>query len=56
MTKAAPPSPQRAGRAVMRGLLDLRPGLGVELAAVSADDAVARGLAAAKVYAFASVD
>jgi len=44
MTKAAPPSPQRAGRAVMRGgLLDLRPGLGVELAAVWADDAVARG-------------
>lgn len=57
MTKAAPPSPQRPGRAVLRGLLDLRPGLGLERTAVSADDdAVARGLATAKVYAFASVD
>jgi hypothetical protein len=36
--------------------LDVRPGLGVELAVVSADDAVARGLAAAKDYAFVTAD
>ena len=41
----------------MHGLLDLRPSLGVERTAVSAaDDAVAQGLAAAKVYQFASAD
>jgi len=56
MTKAAPPSPHRPGRAVLEGLLDLRPSIGVERTAVAADDAVARGLAVAKVYAFASVD
>ena len=56
MTKPAPPSPHRPGRAVLEGLLDLRPRVGVEPTAVAADDAVARGLAVAKVYAFASVD
>jgi hypothetical protein len=58
MTKPAPPSPDRPGRAVLQGLLDVRPSLGVEheRAAVAAADAVAQGLAVAKVYAFASVD
>ena len=56
MTSAAPAPPHRPGRAVLRGLLDLRPSPRVERAAVSADDAVAQGLAVAKVYAFASVD
>jgi len=58
MTQPAPPSPQRPGRAILRGLLDVRPSLGIEheRAAVAAADAVAQGLAAAKVYAFASVD
>jgi uncharacterized membrane protein len=58
MTNAAPPSPQRPGRAVLQGLLDVRPSLGIEheRAAVSTADAVAQGLAVAQVYAFASVD
>ena len=56
MQKTAPAEPYRPGRAVLQGLLDLRPSLGLEPAAVSAEDAVARGLAVAKVYAFASVD
>jgi hypothetical protein len=56
MARAAAPSPRRPGRAILRGLLDLRPRPRVERTAVSADDAVARGLAVAKVYAFASVD
>ena len=56
MENAAPPEPYRPGRAVLQGLLDLRPSLGLERAAVSAEDAVAQGLAVAKVYAFASVD
>jgi len=60
MEKTAPPEPYRPGRAVLQGLLDLRPSLGVERAVVSVEDAVedaaARGLAVAKVYAFASVD
>jgi hypothetical protein len=56
MAQPAPPSPQRPGRAVLRGLLDVRPSLGVERAAAAAEDAVAQGLAVAKVYAFASVD
>jgi probable HAF family extracellular repeat protein len=54
MTNAASPSPDRVGRAVLRGLLDLRPSAGAERPA--ADEAVAQGLAAAKVYAFASAD
>jgi hypothetical protein len=56
MTNAAPAPPDRAGRPVLRGLLDLRPSRGVERAAVAADEAVAQGLATAKVYAFASAD
>src|SRR5258707_617347 len=57
METAAPLSPHRPARTVLHGLLDLRPSLGVERTAVSAaDDAVAQGLAAAKVYQFASAD
>ena len=56
MENTAPAEPYRPGRAVLQGLLDLRPSLGLERAEVSVDDAVARGLAVAKVYAFASVD
>jgi hypothetical protein len=50
--EAAAPSP----RAILRGLLNLRPSLRIERTAVAADDAVARGLAVARVYAFVSVD
>jgi uncharacterized membrane protein len=56
MEKTAPPEPYRPGRAVLQGLLDLRPSLGLESAAFPTEDAVARGLAVAKVYAFASID
>ena len=56
MEKAAPPQPYRPGRAVLQGLLDLRPSLGLEVAAFPVEDAVARGLAVAQVYAFASID
>ena len=56
MEKTAPPEPYRPGRAALQGLLDLRPRRGLEVAAVSVEDAVARGLAVAQVYAFASVD
>jgi len=51
MDKAAPPQPYRPGRAVLQGLLDLRPSLGVDRAAASVEDAVARGLAVAQVLA-----
>ena len=56
MEQAAAPQPYRPGRPVLQGLLDLRPTLGLEVAAFPVEDAVARGLAVAKVYAFASVD
>ena len=56
MEKTAVAEPYRPGRAVLQGLLDLRPSLRLERVAVSVDEAVARGLAVAKVYAFASVD
>jgi hypothetical protein len=56
MTNAAPASPDRPGRPVLRGLLDLRPSRGVERAVVAAEEPVAQGLATAKVYAFASAD
>jgi hypothetical protein len=56
MEKAAQPQPYRPGRAVLQGILDLRPSLGLEVAAFPVDDAVAQGLAVAKVYAFASID
>ena len=46
----------QSGRPVLRGLLDLRPSIGAEPSIAPGDDAVARGLAVAKVYAFASVD
>jgi hypothetical protein len=54
--EAAASSPQRPGRAILRGLPDLRPSPRAGRTAVAADDAVARGLATAKVYAFASAD
>jgi hypothetical protein len=54
MDKAA--ASYRPGRAFLQGLLDLRPSLGLERTVVSDDEAVARGLAVAKAYAFASVD
>jgi len=44
------------GRALLHGLLDLRPTLRAERIAVATDEAVARALAVAKVYAYASVD
>jgi hypothetical protein len=56
MDKTAVAEPYRQGRAVLQGLLDLRPSFGPNRAEVSVEDTVARGLAAAKVYAFASVD
>jgi hypothetical protein len=46
----------QSGRPVLRGLLDLRPSIGAEPSIAPGDDAVAQGLAVAKVYAFASVD
>ena len=46
----------RPGGVVLHGLLDLRPTLRLERIAVAPDEAVARALAAAKVYAYASVD
>ena len=55
-TGAAAPSPHRPGRPVLRGLPDLRLSPRVGRAAVPASDAVALGLAVAKVYAFASAD
>src|SRR5690349_24855797 len=47
-----PPS----GRPILRELLDLRPGTAIEPTIAAADNAVAQGLAVAKVYAFASAD
>ena len=47
---------ERPGRVVLHGLLDLRPTLPLERIAVATDEAVARALAVAKVYAYASVD
>jgi uncharacterized membrane protein len=55
MDKAAPPSPQGSERAVLRGIMDVRPSPELERTA-DAEDAVALGLAFAQVYAFASVD
>ena len=56
MEKTAPAGPYGPERAVLRGLLDLPPSVRLERAAVSVEDAVARGLAVVKAYAFASVD
>ena len=56
MEKTAPAGPYGPERAVLRGLLDLPPSIRLERAAVSVEDAVARGLAVVKAYAFASVD
>ena len=56
MEKTAPAGPYGPERAVLRGLLDLPPSIRLERAAVSVEDAVARGLALVKAYAFASVD
>ncbi len=46
----------RPGRVVLHGLLDLQPTLPLERIAMATDEAVARALAVAKVYAYASVD
>jgi hypothetical protein len=46
----------RPGRVVLHGLLDLRPTLPLKRIAMATDEAVARALALAKVYAYASVD
>jgi hypothetical protein len=54
--EAAPPPLQRSGRAVLPGPLDFRPGPRLESTAYVADDAVALGLASAKVYTFLSID
>ena len=60
MDEAAPdtaqPAPQRPGPAVLPGPLDFRPGPRLESTAYVADDAVALGLASAKVYTFLSID
>src|SRR6516164_4130881 len=56
MTNAAPPSRDRLGRAVLRGLLDVRPSVGAYPAAAAAEGAAAQRLAGAKVYEFASAD
>jgi hypothetical protein len=56
MERAAAPSPHGPVRTILRGLADLRPSARIGRAAVSAEDAVARGLATAKVFAFASAD
>ena len=56
MERARAPLPQRPGRAILRGLLDLRPSVRTERTAVAVEEAVSRGLAVAKVYAFASAD
>jgi hypothetical protein len=56
MTKPAP-QPHRPGAEALLGLLDLRPSVVRERSELSSsDDAVALGLAVAKVYSFASVD
>jgi hypothetical protein len=55
MTKSVPPSTDRPG-SVLQGLLDLRPTPVSERMAITAEDAVAQGLAVAKVYAFVSID
>jgi len=55
MTNVGPASPDRPGRAVLRGLLDLRPSVGAGPAAAAAE-AAAQVLPAAKVYEFASAD
>jgi hypothetical protein len=54
--EAAPPPPQRPGRAVLPGPLDFRPGPRLEGTADVTDDAVASALASAKVYTFISID
>jgi hypothetical protein len=61
MAQAAPPSPHRPDHSILPGLLYLRPRPAVDRTMADrtvayADDAVARGLATAQVYAFASVD
>src|SRR4030095_12805699 len=55
MTRTSPPSADQP-RAIPSGLLDFRFSSKIERAAPPEADAVAQGLALAKVYAFASVD
>src|SRR5262245_8669531 len=56
MTSVTAPAPHRIGRAVLRGLPDVRPARPTARAAAPAESALARGLAIARVYAYASVD
>jgi hypothetical protein len=51
-----PAPPHQPGRAFLQGLVDLRPSLAAERVPAAVPDAVAQGLAVAKIYAFASVD
>jgi hypothetical protein len=54
MTRAAPQTAHRSEQTALCSLLELRPG--AERPVASGAEAVAQGLAVAKVYAFASVD
>src|SRR5205085_103913 len=56
MTQPAPPTLHRTNHPGLNHLLDLRPGPATTYPVAAAHDAIARGLAAAKVYAFASAD
>ena len=54
MTRAAPQTAHRSEQTALSSLLELRPG--AERPVASGAEAVAQGLAVAKVYAFASLD
>src|SRR5580765_1316825 len=56
MSTVTAPATQRVGRAVLRGLPDVRPARAAARAAVPAEHAVARGLAIARVYVYMSID
>ena len=57
MTKSGPPSKTDRPATVLQGLLDLRPVPSAERTVLTAEeDAVAQGLAVAKIYAFVSID
>ena len=57
MTNAGPSSTDRPGRTFLQGLLDLPATPSAERMGLTAEeDAVAQGLAVAKVYAFLSID
>ena len=56
MAQPAPPTLHRTKQPGLSQLLDLRLGPATTYPVAAAHDAIARGLAAAKVYAFASAD